>query len=80
MGVKAEISTANVTTEQGCKELLEQANILAPVTAIFNLAVVLNDSLFTNQTEESFVKTHEPKALATKLLDGLSRKFCPHLK
>lgn len=39
-GVNVQISTADVTTEQGVTDLLKQANKLGPVSAIFNLAVV----------------------------------------
>lgn len=38
--IKVEISTADVTTEQGVHDLLKQANNLGPVDGIFNLAVV----------------------------------------
>lgn len=39
-GAKVVISKADITTEDGVKELLNEANQLGPVTAIFNLAVV----------------------------------------
>lgn len=41
-GVTVEISTADVTTEEGVVDLLNQANKLGPVDAIFNLAAVSN--------------------------------------
>lgn len=40
-GVDVQISTADITTEQGVKDLLNQANSMAPVDALFNLAVVI---------------------------------------
>ncbi|XP_031331303.1 fatty acid synthase-like [Photinus pyralis] len=74
------VSTEDVTIEEGCARLLESSEKLAPVAAIFNLAVVLRDDLFENQTEENFVNTLSPKARATQHLDSLSRKLCPRLE
>ncbi|XP_044017899.1 fatty acid synthase-like [Aphidius gifuensis] len=48
--------------------------------AIFNLAVVLKDSLWENQTPETFEESFKPKAWSTKNLDELSRKICPLLR
>lgn len=39
-GTKVVISTADITTEEGVKQLLNEANKLGPVSTIFNLAVV----------------------------------------
>jgi fatty acid synthase len=39
-GVNVVISTADITTEEGVKQLLNEANQLGPVSTIFNLAVV----------------------------------------
>lgn len=39
-GAKVVISTADITTEEGVKQLINEANKLGPVSAIFNLAVV----------------------------------------
>lgn len=40
-GVNVQISTADVTTQQGVTDLLNQANSMAPVHGLFNLAVVI---------------------------------------
>ncbi|XP_052751905.1 fatty acid synthase-like [Galleria mellonella] len=79
-GADVRISTHNVTTEAGCEELLKMANEMGPVEAIFNLAVILKDAIFQNQTPETFKISFGPKALATKHLDKLSRKLCPKLR
>lgn len=50
------------------------------VKAIFNVAVVLRDALFENQTIESFKTSFAPKVNATLKLDALSRILCPELK
>ncbi|CAI6352158.1 unnamed protein product [Macrosiphum euphorbiae] len=79
-GAKVVISTADITTEEGVKQLLNEANKLGPVSTIFNLAVVLKDALFENQTEEDFKASAGPKSIATALLDKYSRTMCPELK
>ncbi|VVC40005.1 Hypothetical protein CINCED_3A009213 [Cinara cedri] len=79
-GVKVVISTADITTDDGVKQLFNEANQLAPVSTIFNLAVVLKDALFENQTVEDFIVSCRPKAIATSLLDKYSRIMCPDLK
>ncbi|XP_044017897.1 fatty acid synthase-like isoform X2 [Aphidius gifuensis] len=65
---------------QDCLDILKQTANLAPVDAIFNLAVVLKDSLWENQTPETFEESFKPKAWSTKNLDELSRKICPLLR
>ncbi|XP_046964151.1 fatty acid synthase-like [Vanessa cardui] len=79
-GADVQISTHDVTTEEGCEQMLKMANAMGAVEAIFNLAVILKDSLFENQTPESFRISFAPKALATMNLDKLSQKLCPKLK
>ncbi|CAH0548595.1 unnamed protein product [Brassicogethes aeneus] len=79
-GALVNVNTDDITTKEGCEKLLKSANELGPVKAIFNLAVVLKDSIFENQSVESFRESYKPKALATKYLDELSRELCPNLK
>ncbi|XP_049879210.1 fatty acid synthase-like [Pectinophora gossypiella] len=79
-GARIEISTHDVTTEAGCEEMLKFANSMGHVEAIFNLAVILKDSIFQNQTPETFKTSFGPKALATMHLDKYSKKLCPGLK
>lgn len=73
------VSTSDVTTKSGCEKLIQEACELGSVGGIFNLAVALRDALFENQTKIMFKESLAPKALATKLLDELSRKLCPDL-
>ncbi|OWR55047.1 fatty acid synthase [Danaus plexippus] len=75
-----QVSTHDITTEEGCQKMLEMANSMGKVEAIFNLAVILKDSIFQNQTPETFKISFGPKAKATMNLDKLSRKLCPGLK
>ncbi|KAJ8712849.1 hypothetical protein PYW08_008153 [Mythimna loreyi] len=79
-GAEIQISTHDVTTESGCEEMLQMALKMGPVDAVFNLAVILKDCIFQNQTPESFKTSFGPKALATMHLDKLTRKLCPGLK
>ncbi|KAL0867964.1 hypothetical protein ABMA27_008631 [Loxostege sticticalis] len=79
-GADVQISTHDVTTESGCEQMLLMAKSMGHVDAIFNLAVVLKDSIFQNQTPETFKTSFAPKALATMHLDKLSKKHCPGLR
>ncbi|XP_023309306.2 fatty acid synthase [Lucilia cuprina] len=79
-GCSIKVSTSDITSYEGCKKLLQEAEEMAPVGGIFNLAVVLHDGIFTNLTKESFMESFAPKAIATKYLDKLSREKCPKLK
>ncbi|KAG5867089.1 hypothetical protein JTB14_013864 [Gonioctena quinquepunctata] len=78
-GVNLLISKYNITTREGCRILLEEAQKLGEVKAIFNLAVVLADAIFDNQTEETFATSFGPKPIATQYLDEISRELCSEL-
>ncbi|KAJ3619939.1 hypothetical protein MTP99_003942 [Tenebrio molitor] len=79
-GVEIEISTRNVTTKQGCLDLIREATELGSIDAIFNLAVVPKDALLEDQTEETFRLSLAPKARTTTYLDQITREICPHLR
>ncbi|XP_014484098.1 PREDICTED: fatty acid synthase-like, partial [Dinoponera quadriceps] len=74
------IAGADASDPKDCAVILKSAAELGPVDAIFNLAVVLRDSIYKNQTAESFKESFKPKAMATKMLDKVSRKICPDLR
>ncbi|XP_067206011.1 fatty acid synthase-like [Linepithema humile] len=74
------ISDVDVSDVKDCEYMLKSAEKLAPVDAIFNLAVVLNDKICPNQTVETFQEPFKAKAWATKNLDHLTRKICPQLR
>ncbi|KAH1018158.1 hypothetical protein HUJ05_005972 [Dendroctonus ponderosae] len=78
-GCNVKISTQDITVPSGCEALLGEANALAPVKAVFNLAVVLQDATLPNQTEQSFEVSFGPKADATRFLDKATRRLCPEL-
>ncbi|VEN61337.1 unnamed protein product [Callosobruchus maculatus] len=79
-GVLVHISKADITTREGCVELIKESSRLGPVHAIFNLAVVLADAIFENQSSKSFQTSFEPKANATQYLDEVTREMCPDLR
>ncbi|CAG9820290.1 unnamed protein product [Phaedon cochleariae] len=79
-GTEILISQDDITSRDGCRSLIEQAQKLGEVTAVFNLAVVLADALFENQTEENFVTSFGPKPVATQFMDEITRKLCPNLR
>lgn len=74
------VSGKDASEENDCKDIIEAAVKLAPVDGIFNLAVVLEDALWENQTKESFETSFRGKAWSTKQLDKLSRTMCPQLR
>ncbi|XP_032662832.1 fatty acid synthase-like [Odontomachus brunneus] len=74
------ITGADAANRKDCEFIIKSAAKQGPVDAIFNLAVVLKDALYENQTIQSFEESLKPKAWSTKILDELSRKLCPQLK
>ncbi|KAL3270572.1 hypothetical protein HHI36_021109 [Cryptolaemus montrouzieri] len=79
-GTLCKISTADITTLEGCERLITEAQELGPIESVFNLAVVLRDALLDNQTQENFRTSFGPKAVATKYLDEVTRRRCPDLR
>lgn len=78
-GCKIIISTADITTHEGCKKLLIESTSYGAIGGIFNLAVVLRDSILENQTPDKFYESFAPKVFVTRYLDELSRTLCPKL-
>lgn len=74
------VSTADIGTYQGARKLLVESITHGQIGGIFNLAVVLRDSILENQTVESFQESSGPKSLATRYLNELSRILCPKLE
>ncbi|XP_011703203.1 PREDICTED: fatty acid synthase [Wasmannia auropunctata] len=74
------ITGADASNRKDCEFILNSAEKQGPVDAIFNLAVVLKDSICKNQSPESFEESFKAKAWATKVLDELSRKLCKQLR
>ncbi|CAG7824088.1 unnamed protein product, partial [Allacma fusca] len=64
-GVNVIIDNSDVSTQSGAETTLRLAVGLGPVGGIFNLAVVLKDAMFQNQTAEHFEIVSKAKILAT---------------
>ncbi|XP_011684747.1 PREDICTED: fatty acid synthase-like [Wasmannia auropunctata] len=80
-GVDVQIVTVNdILKRNDCESILKFAEKKAPVDAIFNLAVVLKDCLFQNQSPQMFEDSFQSKAWMTKKMDELSRIICPQLR
>lgn len=79
-GVNVHVYTNPTSSREGCEKLLHFANSLGPVHGIYNLAVILKDGIFDNQTTENFQISFEPKAVTTHYLDIVSRRLCPLLR
>ncbi|RZC42202.1 adh short, ADH zinc N and/or KR domain containing protein [Asbolus verrucosus] len=79
-GVNVHISKKDVTTKKGCYDLIKESNELGPIDAVFNLAAVLKDALFEDQTKENYRISLAPKASATLHLDEVTRELCPNLR
>ncbi|VVC42234.1 Acyl transferase/acyl hydrolase/lysophospholipase,Ketoacyl-synthetase, C- [Cinara cedri] len=72
-GVNVEISTYDLTTLAGANDTVKLASSLGPVGGIFNLAGILKDGLFKNQSISDFQNVYNSKVLTTKYLDEASR-------
>lgn len=75
-GVSVRISTNDVVTECEAEALIKESAALGEVGGVFNLAMVLQDGLMSNQNAESFVKVTNPKILGTINLDNITRRLC----
>ncbi|OXU23005.1 hypothetical protein TSAR_015483 [Trichomalopsis sarcophagae] len=74
------VADKDASKRDECQSIIETAAKLGPVDAIFNLAVVLKDAVWDNQTPETFEESFKAKAWSTKHLDVLTRKLCPKLR
>ncbi|XP_041987370.1 fatty acid synthase-like [Aricia agestis] len=79
-GAQVIIDTRDCTTEDAARSLLQEVSEIAPIGAIFNLAMVLKDRAFENQNPETFDMVCRPKINVTATLDVASRELAPHLE
>jgi len=78
-GVQVSIVNTDFTTTAGATKLIQDAQKIGPIGGIFNLAMVLKDSLIENQSVETFEIVTKPKIEGTLNLDQASRTLCPEL-
>ena len=69
------VSKLNVIDEQNAVELIKEAEKMGKIGGVFNLAVVLHDALFENQTVETYNEVCKPKVDVTINMDKLTRKL-----
>ncbi|CAG2109550.1 unnamed protein product [Medioppia subpectinata] len=74
-GIKIMISTADCQTLEGATQLIEETAAFGPIGGIFHLALVLNDCLIENQTEDKFCESIDTKHKIFANLDQLSRQL-----
>uniref|UniRef100_A0A674MU67 Fatty acid synthase n=1 Tax=Takifugu rubripes TaxID=31033 RepID=A0A674MU67_TAKRU len=77
--VEVLVSTRDVSTLEGTKNLIMEASALGPVGGVFHLAMVLKDGMLENLTPELFIDVNKPKYEGTMNLDVVTRKLCPDL-
>lgn len=74
------VKNIDVTDSNDCERLLQIAEKISPVDAIFNLAMVLKDHVVKNHTADTFAESFKSKAWATHMLDKVSRNICRKLR
>ncbi|CAG2117531.1 unnamed protein product, partial [Medioppia subpectinata] len=74
-GAKIVVSTADCQTLEGAKQLIHETLNLGPIGGVFHLALVLNDCLIENQTEDKFCESIDTKHKIFANLDQLTRQL-----
>lgn len=70
------VKTFDISNINEAERLISFAQTLGPVGGVFNLAMVLKDALFEDQTKELFEECCNIKILGTKNLDIITRNAC----
>ncbi|XP_077526204.1 fatty acid synthase-like isoform X2 [Haemaphysalis longicornis] len=78
-GAEVLVSTADTSTEDGAREIIQKSLILGTVGGIFNLAVVPGNGLLENQSTTAYKTIVKTKVDVTQRLDDLARNLCPEL-
>ncbi|KAM5135188.1 fatty acid synthase-like isoform 1-T1 [Mantella aurantiaca] len=78
-GITIVVSTKDVVSLGGTRQLIDAASQLGPVGGIFNLAMVLKDAMIENLSTKLFQDVIKPKYDGTINLDSVSREKCPEL-
>ncbi|XP_068119118.1 fatty acid synthase [Hyperolius riggenbachi] len=78
-GITVVVSTKDVASIGGTRQLIDAASQLGPVGGIFNLAMVLKDAMIENLSTKLFQDVNKPKYDGTLNLDSVSREKCPEL-
>lgn len=75
-GVICSVFKGDVSDKTQAYRLMKEAQDMGPIGGIFNLAMVLNDTVFENSGVKNFQVTFAPKYHVTKNIDELTRKMC----
>lgn len=78
-GATVVVRTEDVAVFDQAQTLIHYACSLGPVGGVFNLAMVLKDALFENQSSELFEQACAIKVAGTHNLDIITRRACPEL-
>ena len=78
-GTEVIVLKSNSNNIEDLTQLITESLSLGPVEGIFNLAMVLSDALFENQSQKAFEDVCSAKIDITLNLDSISRQLCPQL-
>ncbi|XP_030762885.1 fatty acid synthase-like [Sitophilus oryzae] len=73
------ISKDDTSTLDGAEALVKYAKSFGTVKGIFNMALVLDDALFRNQTADKYKNVFKPKLYSGSNMDIVTRKLCKDL-
>ncbi|CAH1132765.1 unnamed protein product [Ceutorhynchus assimilis] len=77
--VNVKVNTDDSSTLEGAKKLVKFSEQMGPVGGIFNMAMILSDALFVNQTVEKYKTVFNSKIYSGLNLDKITRAQCPKL-
>ncbi|CAG7731276.1 unnamed protein product [Allacma fusca] len=69
----------DISNRKEVSKLIMEAISICPLGGVFNLALVLQDALFSNQTAKAFEMVSNSKATATLHFDALTRLYAPSM-
>lgn len=78
-GANVMVTNHDFSKINGTKRIIKDAERMGPIGGIFNLATILLDGFFENQSPDTFEKVCKAKVLGTKNMDAVSREQCPDL-
>lgn len=77
--IQIAFTRADLTNKKGCQGCLKEAAKLGEIGGVFNLAAVLIDGIFLNQSASNFDTVCKAKISITRNLDIVTRQNCPGL-
>ncbi|GFO05601.1 fatty acid synthase [Plakobranchus ocellatus] len=74
LGADIEVMPISINSKKTAECVFERAKKMGPIGGVFNIATILRDDNFLDQTPETFVEPLEAKITTTMLLDDLTRQ------